>query len=158
MTVPLQITFRDLPSSSAVEAQIRERAENLERVFDRLTSCRVIVEGRHRPQRAGKVTHLCIELTLPGKTITVGRGAAEFEAHDDIFVRAPRGFRCRSRATRPSCAAPARRGQEPHTADRSIDARDSSSARVRGSRVKRPRRPWIPAVAGRPIQRGCMRH
>ena len=86
MTVPLQITFRDLPSSSAVEAQIRERAENLERVFDRLTSCRVIVEGRHRPQRAGKVAHLCIELTLPGKTITIGRGATEYEAHDDVFV------------------------------------------------------------------------
>jgi len=86
MTVPLQITFRDLPSSSAVEAQIRERAENLERVFDRLTSCRVTVEGRHRPQRAGKVAHLCIELTLPGKTITIGRGATEYEAHDDVFV------------------------------------------------------------------------
>lgn len=86
MTVPLQITFRDLPPSSAVEAEIRERAENLERVFDRLTSCRVIVEGRHRPQRAGRVAHLCVELSLPGKVITVGRGAAEFEAHDDVFV------------------------------------------------------------------------
>src|SRR5580698_1691205 len=87
MTVPLQITFRDLPSSSAVEAQIRERAEHLEHVFDRLTSCRVIVEGRHRPQRAGRVAHLCIELTLPGKIITIGRGGATaYEAHDDVFV------------------------------------------------------------------------
>jgi ribosome-associated translation inhibitor RaiA len=92
MTFPLQITFRDLPSSSAVEAQIRGRAEHLERVFDRLTSCRVIVEGRHRPQRAGKVTHLCIELTVPGKTITVGRGASEFEAHDDVFVAVRAAF------------------------------------------------------------------
>jgi ribosome-associated translation inhibitor RaiA len=86
MTVPLQITFRDLPSSAAVEAQIRERAEHLEHVFDRLTSCRVIVEGRHRPQRAGRVAHLCIELTVPGKVITIGRGAAEYEAHEDVFV------------------------------------------------------------------------
>lgn len=92
MTVPLQITFRDLPSSAAVEAEIRERAENLERVFDRLTSCRVIVEGRHRPQRAGRVAHLCVELTLPGKVITVGRGAAEFEAHDDVFVAVRAAF------------------------------------------------------------------
>lgn len=92
MTVPLQITFRDLPSSPAVEAQIRERAEHLERVFDRVTACRVIVEGRHRPQRAGKVTHLCVELTLPGKVITVGRGAAEFEAHEDVFVAVRAAF------------------------------------------------------------------
>ena len=92
MTVPLQITFRDLPSSAAVEAQIRERAESLERVFDRVTSCRVIVEGRHRPQRAGKVAHLCVELTLPGKVITIGRGAGEFEAHDDVFVAVRAAF------------------------------------------------------------------
>ncbi len=93
MTVPLQITFRDLPSSVAVEAQIRERTEHLEQVFDRLTSCRVIVEGRHRPQRAGRVAHLCIELTLPGKTITIGRGGApEFEAHDDVFVAVRTAF------------------------------------------------------------------
>jgi ribosome-associated translation inhibitor RaiA len=92
MTVPLQITFRDLPSSAAVEAQIRERAEHLEHVFDRLTSCRVIVEGRHRPQRAGRVAHLCIELTVPGKVITIGRGAAEYEAHDDVFVAVRAAF------------------------------------------------------------------
>jgi ribosome-associated translation inhibitor RaiA len=93
MTVPLQITFRDLPSSAAVEAQIRERAEHLERVFDRLTACRVIVEGRHRPQRAGRVAHLCIELILPGKVITIGGGAAaEFEAHDDVFVAVRAAF------------------------------------------------------------------
>ena len=64
MTIPLQITFRDLPSSPAVEAEIRERAENLAHIFGRMTSCRVIVEGRHRPQRAGKVFHLRVELTL----------------------------------------------------------------------------------------------
>ena len=93
MTVPLQITFRDLPSSVAVEEQIRERTESLERVFDRLTSCRVIVEGRHRPQRAGRVAHLCIELTLPGKIITIGRGGATaYEAHDDVFVAVRAAF------------------------------------------------------------------
>jgi ribosome-associated translation inhibitor RaiA len=92
MTVPLQITFRDLPSSAAVEAQIRERAEHLERVCNRLTACRVIIEGRHRPQRAGRVAHLCIELTLPGKIITIGRGAADFEVHEDIFVEVRAAF------------------------------------------------------------------
>jgi ribosome-associated translation inhibitor RaiA len=92
MTVPLQITFRDLPSSMAVEEQIRERAEHLERVFDRLTACRVIVEGRHRPQRAGRVAHLCIELTVPGRTITIGRGAGDLESHDDVFVAVRAAF------------------------------------------------------------------
>ncbi|HTZ37255.1 MAG TPA: HPF/RaiA family ribosome-associated protein [Stellaceae bacterium] len=92
MTVPLQITFRDLPSSTAVEAQIRERAEGLSRIFDRLQSCRVIVEGRHRPQRAGKVFHLRLELTVPGRMIAVGQGPAELHPHDDVFVAVRAAF------------------------------------------------------------------
>jgi ribosome-associated translation inhibitor RaiA len=92
MTIPLQITFRDVPSSVAVEAQIRERTEHLEHLFGRVTSCRVIVEGRHRPQRAGKVFHLRVELTLPGKIVAIGNGAAEFHAHDDIFVAVRAAF------------------------------------------------------------------
>ena len=58
MSIPLQITFHELPSSPAVEAQIRERAESLERHCDRLISCRVIVEGRHRAQRPTQQFHL----------------------------------------------------------------------------------------------------
>jgi ribosome-associated translation inhibitor RaiA len=92
MTIPLQITFRDLPSSAAVEAEIRERAEHLERLFDRVSSCRVIVEGRHRPQRAGKVFHLRVELTLPGKIIAIGNGLAELHPHDDVFVAVRAAF------------------------------------------------------------------
>jgi ribosome-associated translation inhibitor RaiA len=92
MTTSLQITFRDLPSSPAVEAQIRERAGQLERHFGRLTSCRVVVEGRHRPQRAGKVFHLRVELALPGKIVAVGNGPAELHAHDDIFVAVRAAF------------------------------------------------------------------
>jgi ribosome-associated translation inhibitor RaiA len=92
MTVPLQITFRDLPSSSAIEERIREGAQQLERVYDRINACRVIVEGRHRPQRAGRVAHLCIELSVPGKVITIGRDAAEFHVHDDVFVAVRTAF------------------------------------------------------------------
>lgn len=92
MTIPLQITFRDLPSSAAVEMQIRERTEHLEHLFGRLTSCRVIVEGRHRPQRAGKVFHLRLELTLPGRVIAVGHGPAELHPHDDVFVAVRAAF------------------------------------------------------------------
>jgi ribosome-associated translation inhibitor RaiA len=92
MSIALQITFHELPSSPAVEAQIRERAESLERHCDRLTSCRVIVEGRHRAQRPTQQFHLRVELTVPGKIITVGRHPAEYQAHDDIFVAVRSAF------------------------------------------------------------------
>ena len=47
MELPLQITFRHMDTSDAVAA-VRERAEELERFFDRIMSCRVVVECRHR--------------------------------------------------------------------------------------------------------------
>jgi ribosome-associated translation inhibitor RaiA len=92
MPFPLQITFRDLPSSAAVETQIRERAEHLEHLFGRVNSCRVIVEGRHRPQRAGKVFHLRVELAMPGKMVAVGNGTTQYHAHDDVFVAVRAAF------------------------------------------------------------------
>jgi ribosome-associated translation inhibitor RaiA len=51
MQVPLQITFRHMDTSEAVAARIRERAEELERFFDRIISCRVVVECRHPRRR-----------------------------------------------------------------------------------------------------------
>ncbi|MBV8779443.1 MAG: ribosome-associated translation inhibitor RaiA [Alphaproteobacteria bacterium] len=92
MTIPLQITFRDLPSSAAVETQIRERAEHLEHLFGRVTSCRVVVEGRHRPQRAGKVFNLRVELAMPGRVVAVGNGPAALRGHDDVFVAVRAAF------------------------------------------------------------------
>ena len=44
MQTPLQISFRHRETSDAVEARIRSRIEELERFFDRIIACRVVVE------------------------------------------------------------------------------------------------------------------
>lgn len=41
----LQITFRNIDVSPAVETKIRERASELEQFCDRIVSCRVVVEA-----------------------------------------------------------------------------------------------------------------
>ena len=41
MKVPLQVTFRDIPPSAAVESRIREKVQKLHRFYDRITACRV---------------------------------------------------------------------------------------------------------------------
>lgn len=48
MQVPLQITFRHMDPSPALEARIRRRAEELEQFSGRITACHVTVESRHR--------------------------------------------------------------------------------------------------------------
>lgn len=67
MQVPLEISFHNLDSSEWVEQEIRARVEDLERIYDRLTSCRVHIDQRARNQ-AGKIPPVVrIELGIPGR-------------------------------------------------------------------------------------------
>jgi ribosomal subunit interface protein len=86
MEVPLQITFRDMAPSPAVEARIREKAAKLERYFDRITSCRVVIEARNRHQRQGKLYNVRIDLHVPGETVMVDHTGRGNHAHEDIYV------------------------------------------------------------------------
>jgi len=86
MQIPLQITFRQMAPSPAVEAHIRKRADALERYFDRIMGCRVVVEASARSQRKGKLYHVRVDLTVPGREIVVKRDPPEHHAHEDILV------------------------------------------------------------------------
>ena len=82
----LQIAFRNMEPSPAIEAKIRERAEQLEQFFGRITSCRVVIEAPHRRQRQGQLYHVRVDLKIPGHEIVVKRDPAEHHAHEDVYV------------------------------------------------------------------------
>jgi ribosome-associated translation inhibitor RaiA/cold shock CspA family protein len=86
MQVPLQVTFRGIAPSDAVEADIRARAEKLEQFYDRITSNRVTVEAPHRHHHKGNLYRVCVDLTVPGGEIVVGRDPEEHHAHEDVYV------------------------------------------------------------------------
>lgn len=86
MQIPVQITFRDIPGSAAVEDNIREHAAKLERFFDRVTRCRVVVEAPHRHHHQGKLYHVRVDLTVPGSELVVNREPHEHHAHEDVYV------------------------------------------------------------------------
>jgi len=71
MNLPVQMTFRNMDASAAVAARVQEEADKLERYFDRITSCRVIVEAPLRHHRRGDPFHIRIELGVPGKELVV---------------------------------------------------------------------------------------
>jgi hypothetical protein len=73
MTLPLQITFRNMQHSAEVEGWIRAEAEKIETFYHRITACRVAIEVPHRHHKKGKPLHIRIDLTLPGKEIVVKR-------------------------------------------------------------------------------------
>jgi cold shock CspA family protein/ribosome-associated translation inhibitor RaiA len=86
MQQPLQITFRHTPCLPAVEARVRQRADELDRFFERIVSCRVVVECRHPRQRQGNLFHVRIDLKVPGREIVVGRDPAANRGDEDIYV------------------------------------------------------------------------
>ena len=82
MAIPLQITFRNMPPSQAIEDNVREKVSKLEDFYDRIVSCRVIVEAPHRHHRKGKAYEVRIDLTVPGGELVINRSPKRLKAAD----------------------------------------------------------------------------
>jgi cold shock CspA family protein len=80
MKVPLEITFRGVEKTDAIEDLIREKATALERVSDSVISCRVAVEAPQTHQRAGRPYRVRITLN----EFAVRREASEGSIHDEL--------------------------------------------------------------------------
>lgn len=92
MQTPLQITFRDVPQSDALEARIREKAEKLESFHTGIVSCRVTVESRDRHKHQGKEFRVRIELRIPQHEIAINR-----DHHEDVYVAVRDAFNATGR-------------------------------------------------------------
>ena len=79
--LPVQITIRDMPISPALEKKIRTRAEKLNRFYDRIMSCRIVVELPQKHKRQGKLYNIRIILSIPKKDFVVTR-----KSDQDIYV------------------------------------------------------------------------
>ncbi len=86
MKVPVQITFRGVEPSAAVEAKIHEKVERLEACYAGITSCRVVIETPHRHQQRGKLYHVRIDLAVPDAELVVSRDPADQQSHRDVFI------------------------------------------------------------------------
>lgn len=86
MQVPLKITFRNMETSEALEAYIRERAEKLDSICGNMVSCRVVVEAPHKHQHKGGLFHASIDITLPKETIVINREPDLHKAYHDAHV------------------------------------------------------------------------
>jgi len=86
MKLPLQIAFRDIPPSEALEADIRKKAAKLDQVFDRIMSCRVVVEAPHGHHHKGRLYHVSIDLTVPGEELVINRSPGQDHAHENAYV------------------------------------------------------------------------
>lgn len=84
--VPTEITFRDIEPSPAIEDRVHREVSKLERVHQRITGCRVMIEAHHRHRHKGKIYHVRIDLTVPGSEIVVSRDPERDHSHEDVYV------------------------------------------------------------------------
>jgi cold shock CspA family protein len=66
MQVPLEIAFHNIERSDWAEAEIRARVADLEKLYDRLTSCRIRVDRRAGSDNPSIPPVVHIELGIPG--------------------------------------------------------------------------------------------
>ncbi len=85
MQRPLQIAFKGLDTSPALEALIRERVDRLEHLYPRLIGCRVVVEVPHRGAGSAKVPiQISVEAEVPGRGPVIGKDSENrHEAKED---------------------------------------------------------------------------
>ena len=86
MKLPLQVTFRNMDASEAVEADIRDKAAKLDQYCSDIMSCRVIVELLHRAHHQGNLFHVRVDITVPGQELVASRDPDEHHAHEDAYV------------------------------------------------------------------------
>ncbi len=92
MTVPLQITFRNIPPTEAIEANIREKAAKLDQFYDRVTNCRVVVAVPHRRHHKGKLYQLRVDIKVPGWEVVINREPTKHSTHEDVYVSIQQAF------------------------------------------------------------------
>ncbi len=97
MKLPLQITFRHMDPSEALETRIRTLAARLDKFSAQIMRCRVIVEPATHHQHHGGLYDFHIDITLPDEEIAIRRAHPENHAHEDPYVALRDAFRAARR-------------------------------------------------------------
>ncbi|WP_053238576.1 HPF/RaiA family ribosome-associated protein [Sandaracinus amylolyticus] len=86
MRMPVQIHFRDMDASEAMESLLREKLEGLAQIEPRATSCHVVIEPTDKRHRHGTIHRITVRLAVPGDELVVSRESGEDHSHEDPYV------------------------------------------------------------------------
>ena len=94
MQIPIEITFRNMSVSAALEASIRDWATRLEHVLP-IQRCTVVVEMPHKHRQHGTPFQVHLTVSIPGHDVAVTRGGrAEYQ---DPYLAVSDAFRAARR-------------------------------------------------------------
>ena len=86
MQLPLQLQFRNMDPSPAIEAAVQKHVDKLKLFNGEIISCRVAIESPHKHQYKGKLYHVVVDVRVPGREIVVSRAPDDQQAHEDVYV------------------------------------------------------------------------
>ena len=75
MSIPVHVTFRRLTPRADLESLINGHVARLERHFDRIVDCRVLLEMPHRRHDSGNHFRVRVELTVPQERLVISHDA-----------------------------------------------------------------------------------
>lgn len=84
MEKPIEIDYRDVQPSPAIETAIREKVAKLARFHPHIIGCRVTVEAGHHHHRSGHEYSVHLRIAVPGGTVNVSRDKGQ--GHEDFYV------------------------------------------------------------------------
>lgn len=96
-TAPVDITFRAMAPSPAVEAWVRAWAGRLEHSCGDIERCAVVIELPHRHRRHGKTFQVHLNVTVPDRTFAITRDPGHDHSHENVYVAVADAFRAARR-------------------------------------------------------------
>jgi cold shock CspA family protein len=86
MQTPVQVTFRRVDPSPAVEMRVRELAERLYHYCGHITGCHVVIQGPPAHRHKGAPYSVRIDVIVPGQELAVDSERDLHHEHGDIYV------------------------------------------------------------------------
>ena len=81
MKIPLQISTRKMSLSNVALNVIKSKSKKLEKIYDRIIACRIMVEAPHKHKTQGLLYNVSIDISVPGADLAVKK-----EANEDVYV------------------------------------------------------------------------
>ncbi len=86
-----KITFRNLEPSTAIEDHVNRRIAELEKRFDRIVGCDVVIEAEKK-KVSGRSFKVRVTVHVPGTEIEATRELGQSSAGDDVNLAVHQAF------------------------------------------------------------------
>lgn len=100
MSQSVQITYRHMDSSIALEQRIHKLIDRLERFASHIVSCRVLIEAPSDHHVKGGVFVVKLDIVMPGRVIAISSHHSEHPAHTDVYAALSAAFDLATRAVK----------------------------------------------------------